>query len=754
MSSRAVAAISPAASIKRALPHAPGALLQRKCACGGSAGQESECEECKKKKLQRHAAGTGPGIAPPVVHEVLNSSGQPLDSATRSFFEPRFGYDFSKVRVHTDRRAHESARAVSALAYTVGDHLVFGPGQFAPSTSSGQRLLAHELTHVIQQTQGRSASIQRKLEVGAVNDSLEQEAERYAEQITTQTVAGTGAPPPPPSNGSGSRLQRAPADTGDVAASPTTVPPTTGLIVEDDATAVGPGQMRKSEFLDGLRASVCATADSVLLAIGRTAQGCPFIERWIARLRTRTGGHIERAIRKYAPESASASTARDYYAAVGNRVREGVSRWASTGEISGVPPELMSEMAGGGVLGAIGGALSSIAGAIGSVASGIGGLFTKAKDGGAREGNPAAIQAQLTGGAPLESGVRARMETAFGHGFSHVRVHSDARAAQLSSSLNARAFTIGTDVAFGAGEYKPGTLIGDALIAHELAHVMQQSYSASSAAPITKGAAEYNTLEEDADMSAVGAMLSLWSGTKATLKALGRSAGPRLRSGLRLQRCASDKPAVQAVKPEMTNIKWGPNSNCAGVEGKIGAALGQALASVRAGLGALASPKNVADPLMKNFKISPDDSRVERIRQVLQGAIESMEATAQNKSTTASLGTTPTLICVPCDSDVYGGTTYGCGTSQPVPLIIQLCVKNGQLASSNPTRTMIHEFIHASCGRTQAVVSSPSYITQGTGVSIAGGTGEIAYQKPQADIAKNLQSAYSYAQFVMDVTGQ
>jgi Domain of unknown function (DUF4157) len=124
-----------------------------------------------------------------------------------------------------------------------------------------------------------------------------------------------------------------------------------------------------------------------------------------------------------------------------------------------------------------------------------------------------------------------------------VRVHADSRAAELSTSLNARAFAIGNQVAFAAGEYRPGTSIGDALIAHELAHVVQQG-EGTPAEPMAKGASEYSRLEEDADTSAVSAMVSLWSGTKTTLKSIGANALPRLRSGLRLQRCGGNKPAV------------------------------------------------------------------------------------------------------------------------------------------------------------------------------------------------------------------
>ena len=117
--------------------------------------------ECKSAKpaagppmvAQRHAApgATRAMNAAPIVGEVLSSAGQPLDGATREFFSAQLGHDFSNVRVHVDDRAAESARSINALAYTVGSHVVFDSGQYAPGTRAGQRLLAHELTHVVQQ---------------------------------------------------------------------------------------------------------------------------------------------------------------------------------------------------------------------------------------------------------------------------------------------------------------------------------------------------------------------------------------------------------------------------------------------------------------------------------------------------------------------------------------------------------------------------------------------------------------------------
>ncbi|MGC2696889.1 MAG: DUF4157 domain-containing protein [Candidatus Angelobacter sp.] len=158
-------------------------ILQRKCGCGDASNSGTECEECKKKKLQRRAAAPGPATAPPIVHEVLSSPGQSLDQGTRTFFEPRFGHDFGKVRIHTDEKAAESARAVNALAYTVGRDLVFNQGQFAPTSDSGRQLLAHELTHVVQQSASTGHPSRSSLEIGAEGDFAESQAERNASSI-------------------------------------------------------------------------------------------------------------------------------------------------------------------------------------------------------------------------------------------------------------------------------------------------------------------------------------------------------------------------------------------------------------------------------------------------------------------------------------------------------------------------------------------------------------------------------------------
>ena len=103
-------------------------------------------------RRRRFAEETDRSGAPPAVQAALRSPGRPLDAETRAFMEPRFGHDFGQVRVHTDARAAASAQAVGAVAYTTGQDVVFGAGRYAPGTTEGRRIVAHELAHVVQQS--------------------------------------------------------------------------------------------------------------------------------------------------------------------------------------------------------------------------------------------------------------------------------------------------------------------------------------------------------------------------------------------------------------------------------------------------------------------------------------------------------------------------------------------------------------------------------------------------------------------------
>jgi Domain of unknown function (DUF4157) len=206
--------------------------LQRKCACGQHTVGGGECAECGKKQqtLQRSAHSaeqTTPREAPPIVHATLRSSGQPLDANTRALMESRLGHDLSHVRVHTDERAAESARAVNALAYTVGRDIVIPSPYFQPGSSAGIGLLAHELTHVVQQA-GNSIETPSALEISRPDDGAEREASEVGSSVhgqQTNHIATDGRV----------RLARQPAG-----GSPTSVPPAAPTPQElmDEANAI------------------------------------------------------------------------------------------------------------------------------------------------------------------------------------------------------------------------------------------------------------------------------------------------------------------------------------------------------------------------------------------------------------------------------------------------------------------------------------------------------------------------------------
>jgi|GEM_PF-6704733 len=172
-------------------PHLPaGTLLQRKCACGNHTSGAEECEECKRKRLQRRAASADEDEfdIPPIVGTVLSSPGRPLDRHAREKMEAGFGHDFHDVRIHTDVVAQRSARSVNALAYTVGRNVVFGSGQYAPGSHRGMHLLAHELAHVVQQ-RGHAGGVRG---TGRSDATLERDADRAADRV----VRGDRGTPP------------------------------------------------------------------------------------------------------------------------------------------------------------------------------------------------------------------------------------------------------------------------------------------------------------------------------------------------------------------------------------------------------------------------------------------------------------------------------------------------------------------------------------------------------------------------------
>lgn len=226
-------------------PKHPGLLLQRKCACGSSTSSlTGACLECQNKRLQTklsigasndpleqeadrvadqvmaiaanpttnstppriqrftaHSTGEN-GTAPASVDRVLASLGHPLEPALQQDMSQRFGHDFSQVRVHADAAAEQSARDVSAHAYTVGHQLVFGAGRYAPHSLTGRKLLAHELTHVVQQSASAAQTVQRAtMRLGALTVTIDYgglpgvTSADMADQIVALATGLTGSAP-------------------------------------------------------------------------------------------------------------------------------------------------------------------------------------------------------------------------------------------------------------------------------------------------------------------------------------------------------------------------------------------------------------------------------------------------------------------------------------------------------------------------------------------------------------------------------
>jgi len=459
-----------------------------------------------------------------------------------------------------------------------------------------------------------SKAIQAKMRVSQPGDADELEADRVADHVVAATHAphihrkcaceGSSSSCPKyeeEATGTTHRgvasqilrsthfsVQRAPAgsaptNTPDQVGNPPQPSPTPAhphpLVVEDDAKSVAPHQMRKSAFIALLRTDACAAADAVLASVGHTTKSCPYIEKWLGFYEKQSSDHIERAILKYAPETVAARNAHEAIRLVVLRVQRAAMTWAKTGKVAGLPEDLASQLPGQGFLGAVHRFASSSVG--GAVLGFLGGskpeksapdapasdspastLSRKATDAGAGPApapahDAAAVRSQLGAGHSLDSRVQSQMSNAFGYDFSAVRVHTDSQASSLSTQLNARAFTVGRDVAFGAGEYNPGTPLGDALLAHELAHVVQQGGGdRTSPVPLAKGADETRHLESDAETSAAHAAGGIWAGTRNHLAHVGANAIPRLRSGLQLQRCSKQaqvkSPATAA--PTCTTV--------------------------------------------------------------------------------------------------------------------------------------------------------------------------------------------------------
>jgi hypothetical protein len=334
------------------------------------------------------------------------------------------------------------------------------------------------------------------------------------------------------------RLQRdpdpaAPAAAPGAPAAPTATP-AAGCIVDDAVETLEPHQQRRSQALAALRAASSAAAEAALggspWAAAARGRVTTELETLFATYAAQDSVTLERTLRAVSPVATAATSATAIVGAVAAEVGRGVKE--------ALPAEdpLAAEAAG---------PVTGIASAVAKL------LFKRRRGSRNPAADPLGTLQRLGRGESFGGSARGRMEQAFGADFSDVRVHTDATAAGLAQSTDARAFSIGRSIAFGAGEYQPGTLEGDALIAHELAHVVQQRGAAGGAVAARAPSDDVAGLEADADSAAIDATVGLWLQTKGSFSNLRRKAGPALTSGIALRSCSSKKPEIQKRAPEI-----------------------------------------------------------------------------------------------------------------------------------------------------------------------------------------------------------
>jgi hypothetical protein len=180
----------------------PFGTIQRACACGGKGSCECDEPRTALPLIQRKAGESGAVMPSPSLASAALSGhgpGRPLDASSRALMEPRFGRDFGSVRIHTDAAASRAARMLQAEAFTAGGDVYFAEGRYRPETAPGRRLLAHELTHTVQQGGGGTGAIARSsAAISEPHDASEREADSIADrvvaglQVSTPITASAG----------------------------------------------------------------------------------------------------------------------------------------------------------------------------------------------------------------------------------------------------------------------------------------------------------------------------------------------------------------------------------------------------------------------------------------------------------------------------------------------------------------------------------------------------------------------------------
>lgn len=294
-----------------------------------------------------------------------------------------------------------------------------------------------------------------------------------------------------------------------------------------------------ARFFGQLRAELEHMVDAEMADTGLRGRDCPWIAAYITRYEQRPLGEAVDVARRWlggrVPEDERALRR-----AIVDRAREGLRAYRRTGRMPPLPPG----MAAPSMQDILHMAASRGLTALPRVPSLLDGIFRWADSSGGRRSSPQALRGRLGPGRSLPPGERSQLEASFGQSLSHVRLHTDAHAAQAARDVGARAFTVGHDIGFAQGSWRPGSLETKAILAHEVAHALQHREGAR--------AGSTTAAESDADQAALGAVLGAPG-----------AASVRTRSGLALRRCSDGPPPamreVEGSAPSTPDLEDQPN---------------------------------------------------------------------------------------------------------------------------------------------------------------------------------------------------
>jgi hypothetical protein len=295
----------------------------------------------------------------------------------------------------------------------------------------------------------------------------------------------------------------------------------TGMrLLMDEPVPSGSGTMAVADFLDVVEEQLVATADSALAETPWRSAGCPYIKAWVAHYRGVSGREVEQVVRDIIGDAGGITDPVGYVSRLRGIVRDGVTQWVEGGALPVVPAAVRE-------------ASPAVTASEPDTAQTGADPRTRARAVGPASGS---------GGHPLDTATRTRMEGALGAPLGSVRIRTD----RSTVDAGTRAVTRGEHIAFAPDAYRPGTPHGDVLLAHELAHVIQQRGSP----PGTS--ADEPEVEADANRAATLGVLRLWNGRG--LSQLRNEAGPRLKSGVRASRCAGPAPEPADPRPRYEEI--------------------------------------------------------------------------------------------------------------------------------------------------------------------------------------------------------